>query len=90
MPKTEQLQRQLDELWTMTDVCKVLGRTSMTIHNWRRDRKLPAVEVQGHKRPAIRFVPADVLEWARQHGIETRPLVKRRRVRSGDHFHTAI
>lgn len=78
---TNQLQDQLEGLWTTDDVCKVLHRTAMTIHAWRSTRDLPAVEVPGAKRPAIRFVASDVLAWAKENDMPTYPApVKRVRV----------
>jgi hypothetical protein len=74
---TRQLQHQLRSLWTTNDVCRVLKRTSMTVHTWRQTRGLPAIEVPGSKRPAIRFVPDDVLAWAKKNQVPTYPMIKR-------------
>lgn len=81
---TKELQTRLDDLWTMVDVCKVLRKTPMTIHNWRREKNLPAIEVPGNRRPAIRFSPDDVIRWAKLNNIEVFPLVKRPRRRRRD------
>jgi len=74
---TRQLENQLRALWTTADVCRVLKRTSMTVHTWRQTRGLPALEVPGSKRPAIRFVPNDVYAWAKKNDVPVYPLVKR-------------
>lgn len=74
MIATHQLQKQLQALWTTADVCRILRRTSMTVHTWRQTRGLPALEVPGSKRPAIRFVPDDVYAWARNNEVDTYPM----------------
>lgn len=74
MITTHQLQKQLEALWTTADVCSVLRRTSMTVHTWRQTRGLPALEVPGSKRPAIRFVPSDVYAWAKKNEVDVYPL----------------
>jgi hypothetical protein len=74
---TRQLQNQLRALWTTADVCRVLKVTSMTVITWRQTRGLPALEVPGSKRPAIRFVPNDVLAWAKRNDVPTYPLIER-------------
>lgn len=76
---TRQLQNQLRALWTTADVCRVLKRTSMTVHTWRQTRGLPALEVPGSKRPAIRFVPDDVLAWAKKNDVPVYQSVERLR-----------
>jgi hypothetical protein len=74
---TRQLQNQLRALWTTADVCRVLKVTSMTVITWRQTRGLPALEGPGSKRPAIRFVPNDVLAWAKRNDVPTYPLIER-------------
>lgn len=68
-----ELQRQMDDLWAVQDVCEVYGVTPMTVHLWRRDRNppMPAVVIPGVKRPAVRFVESEVRAWAKAQGILT-------------------
>lgn len=77
---TRQLQNQLLSLWTINDVCRVLKRTPMTVHSWRVTRGLPAIEVPGGKRAAVRFVPSDVTAWAKRNKVPVHPLIKRLRI----------
>src|SRR5262245_13975406 len=77
--KTQRLQQELDSLWTMRDVCAALGRTAMTIHNWRRQKGLPSLNVPGDYRPAVRYVPEDVRRWAIANDIGFQTVVKRYR-----------
>jgi hypothetical protein len=68
---TRQLQNQLRALWTTADVCRLFKVTSMTVITWRQNRGLPALEVPGTKRPAIRFIPSEVLAWAKRNDVLT-------------------
>lgn len=74
---TRQLQNQLRALWTTADVCRVFKVTSMTVITWRQNRGLPALEVPGTKRPAIRFIPNEVLAWAKRNDVPIHPLIER-------------
>lgn len=65
MTRTEKLQKALNGLWTAQDVKDVYRVTTMTVHNWRL-AGLPALELKGAKRDAIRFVPSDVKKWYRR------------------------
>jgi len=67
----EDLQKQLNALWTVQDVCAEYGVTPMTVHLWRTNRSMPAVVINGHGRPAVRFVPAEVRKWAKDKGVTT-------------------
>ena len=71
MTQTIILQQQLSELWTVNDICARYGVTKMTVFLWRRDRGLPAVVIEGEKRPSIRFVPDDVKAWARANNVKS-------------------
>lgn len=64
------LQMKLDVLWTTQDLCSLFNKTGMTIGNWRKHRGLPCVVINGKQRPTIRFVPTDVLAWAKKQNIK--------------------
>lgn len=80
-PDARRLEQTLATLWTIRDVSRAFGRTPMTINTWRRDRHLPSIEVPGDRRPAIRFIPEDVIKWAASNHEEIKPPVKRYRTR---------
>jgi hypothetical protein len=69
----------LESTWTTQEIARRFGVTSMTIHLWRRrPDPLPVLEIPGHRRPSIRFVPREVQAWAKRnervmHGAK-RPL----------------
>lgn len=67
--RTRRLQQQLTDLWTVEEVARKFGVTTMTIHNWRNDKGLPSIVIPGTDRPAVRFVPDDVRKWAREQKI---------------------
>lgn len=69
---TTALQKKLNSLWTVQQLCQKTkpSVTPMTIHLWRANRGLPAVVIAGDKRPAIRFVPADIRRWAKRNQVE--------------------
>lgn len=69
---TSELMEQLANCWTVNDVAEAFSVTTMTVHNWRAQRGLPTVLMQGDARPAVRFVPADVLKWARDNRVPVR------------------
>lgn len=69
MTTTKELQKSVSKCWTVQHLEKLFGCTSMTIHNWRRDRGLPAVVIPGDGRPALRFVPIDVIDWAKREQV---------------------
>ncbi len=56
-------------LLTVPDLTRMFGVTPMTIHNWRKDRGLPAVVIPGYARPTIRFQLPAVIAWARREGV---------------------
>lgn len=64
------LQETLDNLWTITDVAKYFGKCEMTIRLWRENKELPAITIKGDQRPALRFIPNEVREWARKNKIK--------------------
>ncbi len=64
-----ELQRFLDKCWTINDMIAAFRVTGMTIHNWRTQRGLPAIVISGDRRPALRFMPSEVAEWARQNDV---------------------
>lgn len=79
-----QLQEQVDQLLTSHDLCKLFDITPMTLHTWRKDKGLPAIEIRGGDvdiRPAIRFHPDDVREWARLKGMVLRNNAAAKRTR---------
>lgn len=59
------LQKQLEGLWTTQDLIRRFRVTAMTIHQWRQTRNLPALVLEGAGRPAIRYVPDDIRNWAK-------------------------
>lgn len=71
--RTRDLQKQMDDLWTTRDLHLIFGREPMTIHLWRR-KGLPAIVIPSDQRPAIRFVPVDVIAWAKKNNIKVRRL----------------
>lgn len=68
MSSTE-LQKAINRCWTIADLVERCGVTGMTIHNWRK-RGLPVVSIKGRGRPALRFVPSEVIKWARQNDVD--------------------
>ena len=56
----------LEDKLTITDMTQMFGVGTMTIWNWRSKDTggLPSLEVQGDKRPVIRFDPAATIKWA--------------------------
>ena len=79
--KSRQLQAQLASLWSSQEVARLFGVTPMTIWLWRENRGLPKVELKGTARPAIRFVPEDVLAWAKARQIRMYPIREGREAR---------
>ena len=71
--QSDKLQSVLNGLWTMNDVANYYGVVLMTVHLWR-GKGLPAIEIPGTGRNAIRFVPKDVKAWCSDQGI--RPKTK--------------
>jgi hypothetical protein len=73
MNSTE-LQKALKGLWTVQTLCQKYRVTPMTIRLWRVKEGLPAVVIEGEKRPTLRFVPSEAKAWMKSN----RPhLVKR-------------
>lgn len=68
MDKRKRLQDELDNAFTLKQVCEVFGVCPMTIHHWRRDKDLPVLVIRGDGRDAIRVLPEDLREWAKKHG----------------------
>jgi hypothetical protein len=67
-----ELQKFLDRCWTINDMINAFQVTGMTIHNWRAQRGLPTVVISGDRRPALRFMPSEVAEWARRNNVPMR------------------
>lgn len=76
--RTSVLQRKFNELWTTEDLGAVFDRTPMTIHLWARDRGLPVIRIgrSDSRRPLCRYVPGDVLAWARRNKVPVQQLRK--------------
>lgn len=68
---TVELQRFLERCWTIADMVEVFRVSKMTITNWRTQRGLPVIVIPGDDRPALRFVPAEVLAWAKANNVKT-------------------
>jgi hypothetical protein len=66
----QQIQFQYDNLWTTQDLCRLFGKTPMTIFSWRHAKDLPTIIIPGGFKRTVRFVPKDVLTWARDNKIE--------------------
>jgi hypothetical protein len=66
---TRSLQKEVQQLWTVQDLIKKFRVTAMTIRQWRLDKQLPALVLEGKGRPAIRFVPDEVLSWAKERKV---------------------
>lgn len=68
---SRKLQSVLDDCWTVQDLQKLFTVTGQSIHNWRKwsDDPLPALVIPGAERVALRFVPDEVLAWAKRHNI---------------------
>lgn len=71
----EHIMTQLSSLWTTADLCRLFDRTPMTITLWRRNKNLPTITIPGGLKPTVRFVPADVLAWAKANNIEVHRFV---------------
>lgn len=70
MTKTKKLQQEMEAVWTVGDVAERFRVTTMTIHNWREHRGLPALVIPGNGRPALRFIPHDVEVWAKANDVQ--------------------
>lgn len=66
MNSTTGLQKAINRTWSTQQLCRRHGVTPMTIHAWRA-RGLPAIEVKGDRRPAIRFVPKEANLWIKSY-----------------------
>jgi hypothetical protein len=64
-----ELQKLLERCWTINDMVEKFRVSGMTIHNWRNFRGLPAVVIAGEVRPALRFMPHEVVEWAKTNNV---------------------
>jgi hypothetical protein len=65
MLKSEKLQNELNKLWTGQYICKRYKVTPMSLIAWRCSG-LPCVVIAGDQRPAVRFVPDEVLNWVKE------------------------
>lgn len=63
------LEKALSELLTIKQLCKMFRVSEMTVYTWKRYRGLPVITVPGDARPAIRFLPEEVRQWAKREGI---------------------
>lgn len=66
---SQQIMDELAKCWNINDMVNRFGVTAMTIHNWRNYRALPAIVIDGEKRPAVRFVPHEVIQWAKDNDV---------------------
>jgi predicted DNA-binding transcriptional regulator AlpA len=57
-------------LITTDDVTKIFNVSKMTIYLWRKNHDFPFITLPGGLRPPIRFVEADIKEWAQTHNKE--------------------
>lgn len=55
-------------LITERQVARGFGVTLMTVKHWRTAYGLPAYVIPGDERPAVRYDPAHVKHWAKEHG----------------------
>lgn len=69
--ESRRLQRLLKRCWTIQEVSQLFQVSRMTIHNWRATKGFPDVVITGDARPALRFVPKDVLAWAKKNNVTT-------------------
>lgn len=54
-----------DRLWTTEEAAEWLGISPLTLRDWRTVNRGPrAVRLGGGRKPALRYRPADVREWA--------------------------
>ena len=64
------LQKQLDALLTITDVCRMFGKSAQTIFTWRQFQGLPYITIPGSGRDTIRFERREVKRWAKKENKE--------------------
>ena len=57
----------LADLLTSKDIENIFGVSHMTVHDWRRNKQLPYIEIPGGRKKSIRFDKAKVKEWAKTH-----------------------
>lgn len=65
---SKRLNRILARTWTTKSVAARFQVTTMTIHNWREDRGLPALIIPPDDggRPAVRYLPQEIRAWSRR------------------------
>ena len=56
-------------LLTTKQISKMFGVTTMTIHNWRNNKKMPCTHLEGGEKPPVRFDEGAVMHWAESQGI---------------------
>lgn len=60
-------------LLTTDDVCKMLRRTPMSIHLYRKKKSMPYIKLPGGvtpgSKPPVRFYEKDIQSWAMQNNI---------------------
>lgn len=76
MRATLKLQDTLAGLWTVQDLRRMFRVTPMTIHNWRKRRALPTIYIPGTVRPALRFIPGDVMPWAKRNNVPIKRVLR--------------
>jgi hypothetical protein len=68
--KSAELQALLNKTWTTSDLSAMFGVTDMAIYWWRKHKELPAIEIGGGDRATIRYVPTEVMAWAKANRIK--------------------
>lgn len=63
--KNERQVEVLTDFVTTGYLCKLFGRCSLTITNWRNNEGLPYVEIPGEGKPSIRYRLSKVRKWAK-------------------------
>lgn len=77
--KNQKLSDELTKLWTVADLVEIFGKSSMTIHIWRRKKLLPTIVIAGRGRDTIRFSPESVEQWAKVNDIPMKLTKKQRK-----------
>jgi len=54
---------------TTKQISMMFDITTMTIYNWRKEKKLPFTHLEGGVKPPVRYDEGAVLYWAEAHGI---------------------
>ena len=59
----------LTGLITIQEVCRIFGKTRLTVKQWRDVRGLPYVLIPGDGRDDVRYRRKDVLAWAKANKV---------------------